>query len=163
MRWTGRSGAFSASVESSSERGRTAFGIHMCGIAGVYGVIDDAASNYTTRMCDAMVHRGPDQDGIWRSSGRAGCRARSSAAVHLGSERSRSAADDRSDRRGRDGVQRRVSTTSPSSEPSSQSFGRRFISSTDSEVILAAYLAVGRARHRATSRHVRARALGLAQ
>lgn len=44
----------------------------MCGIAGVYGAIDDSATALTKRMCDAMVHRGPDQDGLWKSQGERG-------------------------------------------------------------------------------------------
>ncbi|MEI6610874.1 MAG: asparagine synthase (glutamine-hydrolyzing) [Deltaproteobacteria bacterium] len=34
----------------------------MCGIAGVYGVADEAAAG---RMIDAQIHRGPDDRGIW--------------------------------------------------------------------------------------------------
>jgi asparagine synthase (glutamine-hydrolysing) len=37
----------------------------MCGIAGVYGVSDEARVN---RMIDAQVHRGPDGRGIWSES-----------------------------------------------------------------------------------------------
>ena len=38
----------------------------MCGIAGVYGLIDEVAVG---RMIDAQIHRGPDDRGIWSDPG----------------------------------------------------------------------------------------------
>ena len=34
----------------------------MCGIAGVYGTIDEDS---VRRMIDTQIHRGPDDSGIW--------------------------------------------------------------------------------------------------
>lgn len=39
----------------------------MCGIAGIIGRIDEANSAALQRMNQAMVHRGPDGQGTWRS------------------------------------------------------------------------------------------------
>jgi len=39
----------------------------MCGIAGIIGRIDATNRKALERMNDAMVHRGPDADGIWCS------------------------------------------------------------------------------------------------
>jgi asparagine synthase (glutamine-hydrolysing) len=39
----------------------------MCGIAGIIGRIDEANSAALQRMNEAMVHRGPDGQGTWRS------------------------------------------------------------------------------------------------
>ncbi len=41
----------------------------MCGIAGLVGSLDFRCTANVERMLDAMVHRGPDQDGLWASSG----------------------------------------------------------------------------------------------
>jgi len=41
----------------------------MCGIAGSFGKLDSASQAIVARMNAALVHRGPDQDGIWASSG----------------------------------------------------------------------------------------------
>lgn len=41
----------------------------MCGIAGTVGRVDDVAVERTRHMLDAMVHRGPDQEGLWRTEG----------------------------------------------------------------------------------------------
>jgi asparagine synthase (glutamine-hydrolysing) len=114
----------------------------MCGIAGVFGPVDDAASQYTRRMCDAMVHRGPDQDGIWRSSGEQG--------AVLGHRRL--SILDLSDA----GRQPMVDSTGDVAivfngecynfaelRAELEGFGRRFISSSDTEVILAGYLQWG--------------------
>ncbi|MBI5320222.1 asparagine synthase (glutamine-hydrolyzing) [Bradyrhizobium sp.] len=40
----------------------------MCGIAGIIGKIDETNRAALQRMNDAMVHRGPDADGIWCSA-----------------------------------------------------------------------------------------------
>lgn len=37
----------------------------MCGIAGIIGRIDDLNLSALKRMNNAMIHRGPDSDGIW--------------------------------------------------------------------------------------------------
>lgn len=39
----------------------------MCGIAGIIGRVDAANRAALKRMNDAMIHRGPDADGIWCS------------------------------------------------------------------------------------------------
>ena len=38
----------------------------MCGISGIYGREDPDA---VKRMCDAMIHRGPDDEGIYTGDG----------------------------------------------------------------------------------------------
>jgi asparagine synthase (glutamine-hydrolysing) len=40
----------------------------MCGIAGIIGRLDDLNLTALERMCDAMVHRGPDASGTWVSA-----------------------------------------------------------------------------------------------
>lgn len=40
----------------------------MCGIAGAVGLIDNGLPDAVARMTDAQSHRGPDQDGQWRSA-----------------------------------------------------------------------------------------------
>lgn len=40
----------------------------MCGIAGVIGPAGDTARADTERMLAAMLHRGPDQGGLWQSA-----------------------------------------------------------------------------------------------
>lgn len=40
----------------------------MCGIAGILGPSNDDALDVVRMMLNAMVHRGPDQHGLWRSS-----------------------------------------------------------------------------------------------
>src|ERR1700756_800364 len=40
----------------------------MCGIAGIIGRVDDLNLAALERMCDAMVHRGPDDSGTWISA-----------------------------------------------------------------------------------------------
>src|SRR5246127_4934447 len=40
----------------------------MCGIAGIIGRVDDLNLAALERMCDAMVHRGPDASGTWISA-----------------------------------------------------------------------------------------------
>jgi len=44
----------------------------MCGIAGVLGPVDEFAASRTALMSSAQQHRGPDQDGLWRSDGDTG-------------------------------------------------------------------------------------------
>ncbi len=44
----------------------------MCGIAGVLGPADEYAMKVTARMNNAMQHRGPDQGGLWKSEGKVG-------------------------------------------------------------------------------------------
>lgn len=44
----------------------------MCGIAGTIGPLGDAARADVSRMLDALIHRGPDQDGVWASPGSTG-------------------------------------------------------------------------------------------
>jgi asparagine synthase (glutamine-hydrolysing) len=39
----------------------------MCGVAGVIGLIEESSRAALRRMSDAMVHRGPDGQGIWES------------------------------------------------------------------------------------------------
>src|SRR4051794_6196943 len=39
----------------------------MCGIAGIIGKLDQANRTALDRMNDAMLHRGPDANGIWCS------------------------------------------------------------------------------------------------
>jgi asparagine synthase (glutamine-hydrolysing) len=39
----------------------------MCGIAGIIGQASDGNRAALRRMSDAMVHRGPDADGVWES------------------------------------------------------------------------------------------------
>src|SRR5215467_5410009 len=39
----------------------------MCGIAGIIGRVGDRNRSALQRMCDAMVHRGPDAHGTWES------------------------------------------------------------------------------------------------
>ena len=39
----------------------------MCGIAGVVGARDAQASHSVDAMLNSMVHRGPDQDGLWQA------------------------------------------------------------------------------------------------
>jgi asparagine synthase (glutamine-hydrolysing) len=39
----------------------------MCGIAGILGRIDDPNRAALRRMNDAMIHRGPDAEGVWES------------------------------------------------------------------------------------------------
>jgi asparagine synthase (glutamine-hydrolysing) len=114
----------------------------MCGIAGVYGAVDDVALDLTRRMCDSMVHRGPDQDGLWRSHGERG--------VVLGHRRL--SIIDLSDA----GRQPMLDPTGAVAivfngecynflelRAELESLGRRFVSSCDTEVILAAYLQWG--------------------
>jgi asparagine synthase (glutamine-hydrolysing) len=114
----------------------------MCGIAGVYGAIDDAAVRHTKRMCDAMVHRGPDQDGVWRSQTENG--------VVLGHRRL--SIIDLSEA-GRQPMLDPTGTVAivfngecynfAELRKELEAFGRRFVSSSDTEVILAAYLQWG--------------------
>jgi len=40
----------------------------MCGIAGIIGRLDQSNHAALKRMCDAMVHRGPDASGTWTST-----------------------------------------------------------------------------------------------
>ena len=40
----------------------------MCGIAGAIGFADQEVMEAVERMSDALVHRGPDGSGVWRSS-----------------------------------------------------------------------------------------------
>ena len=40
----------------------------MCGIAGIIGRLDDRNRAALARMCEAMVHRGPDDSGTWASA-----------------------------------------------------------------------------------------------
>ena len=40
----------------------------MCGIAGIVGKLDQANRAALERMNDAMLHRGPDADGVWYST-----------------------------------------------------------------------------------------------
>jgi asparagine synthase (glutamine-hydrolysing) len=40
----------------------------MCGIAGIIGRLDYRNRAALERMCDAMVHRGPDDSGTWISA-----------------------------------------------------------------------------------------------
>ena len=40
----------------------------MCGIAGIIGRLDDSNRSALKRMCDAMVHRGPDAGASWVST-----------------------------------------------------------------------------------------------
>ena len=42
----------------------------MCGIAGAVGLIESGLPDAVARMTDAQAHRGPDQDGQWRSGER---------------------------------------------------------------------------------------------
>lgn len=114
----------------------------MCGIAGVYGATDDTALALTRRMCDAMAHRGPDQDGLWRSNGEHG--------AVLGHRRL--SIIDLSDAG-------RQPMLDPAGEVAIvfngecynflelraelEALGRRFVSTCDTEVILAAYLEWG--------------------
>lgn len=44
----------------------------MCGIAGVLGPVDDFSVTCTEKMSKAQRHRGPDQEGLWRSDGNVG-------------------------------------------------------------------------------------------
>jgi len=37
----------------------------MCGIAGLFGCPGDPLEPAVSRMCDAIVHRGPDDSGVW--------------------------------------------------------------------------------------------------
>jgi asparagine synthase (glutamine-hydrolysing) len=39
----------------------------MCGIAGILGRVDEANRSALRRMNDAMLHRGPDAQGVWES------------------------------------------------------------------------------------------------
>lgn len=39
----------------------------MCGIAGFVGTIQPTSTKQVQRMLDAMIHRGPDQHGLWAS------------------------------------------------------------------------------------------------
>jgi asparagine synthase (glutamine-hydrolysing) len=43
----------------------------MCGIAGIYhcGTIKPVDPARVERMCDALVHRGPDDSGVWTAPG----------------------------------------------------------------------------------------------
>lgn len=45
----------------------------MCGIAGLYGFNDREASNIVRAMIDSMRHRGPDDEGIWGEGGNGIC------------------------------------------------------------------------------------------
>jgi asparagine synthase (glutamine-hydrolysing) len=114
----------------------------MCGIAGVFGALDDLAGALTKRMCDAMVHRGPDQDGLWQSPGGHG--------VVFGHRRL--SILDLSDA----GRQPMLDPTGAVAivfngecynfaelRTELEALGRRFVSSCDTEVILAAYLEWG--------------------
>jgi len=40
----------------------------MCGIAGIIGRLDELNLAALERMSDAMVHRGPDDSGMWVST-----------------------------------------------------------------------------------------------
>src|SRR5690554_1141543 len=40
----------------------------MCGIAGIIGRLDDRGRAALARMSEAMLHRGPDGQGVWESS-----------------------------------------------------------------------------------------------
>src|SRR5512143_3595758 len=40
----------------------------MCGIAGLLGRLSDTHRAALRRMNDAMLHRGPDAEGVWESS-----------------------------------------------------------------------------------------------
>ena len=116
----------------------------MCGIAGVLGPADEFARNLTARMNNAMVHRGPDQDGLWQSDGTTG--------VVLGHRRL--AIIDLSDA----GRQPMVDATSGVAiafngecynfrelRTELEAAGRIFVSASDTEVVLAAYLRWGSA------------------
>ena len=43
----------------------------MCGIAGIFhcGTIKPVDPSRVERMCDALVHRGPDDSGVWTAPG----------------------------------------------------------------------------------------------
>ncbi|NNE34122.1 MAG: asparagine synthase (glutamine-hydrolyzing), partial [Rhodothermales bacterium] len=114
----------------------------MCGIAGVVGAPADSGRHACETMLDAMVHRGPDQDGLWQSN--------SEKPVTLGHRRL--SIIDVSEA----GRQPMIDATTGvvlsyngecynflELRSKLQGKGRRFASTSDTEVLLAAYLEWG--------------------
>ena len=116
----------------------------MCGIAGVLGPVDDFAENSTVRMNNAMLHRGPDQGGLWKSSGANG--------VVLGHRRL--SILDLSEA-GRQPMLDQATGVAIAFNGECYNFrdlrteleatGRSFVSTSDTEVVLAAYICWGQA------------------
>ncbi len=114
----------------------------MCGIAGVYGPIDEQAISYTTRMNAAQLHRGPDQDGLWQSAGDSGVVLghRRLAIIDLSNAGRQPMVDESS---GVALVFNGECYNFRELRAELEKAGRRFDSATDSEVVLAAYLQWG--------------------
>lgn len=116
----------------------------MCGIAGVLGPVDAFAEHSTERMNNAMLHRGPDQGGLWKSSGVKG--------VVLGHRRL--SILDLSEA-GRQPMLDQGTGVAIAFNGECYNFralraeleatGRTFVSTSDTEVVLAAYICWGRA------------------
>lgn len=116
----------------------------MCGIAGSFGSLSDATEQCVARMNHAQTHRGPDQSGLWRSEGDSG--------VVLGHRRL--SIIDLSDA-GRQPMVDEGTGVALAFNGECYNFrelrreleaaGRRFRSTSDTEVVLGAYILWGRA------------------
>lgn len=118
----------------------------MCGIAGIHGPVDDFAVNCTALMNSAQQHRGPDQHGVWRSD----VGGHSDRGVVLGHQRL--SIIDLSEA-GRQPMLDEATGVAIAFNGECYNFGelraeleasgRKFESTSDTEVVLAAYLAWG--------------------
>ena len=108
----------------------------MCGIAGVFNWSDPSGFDVPRTGCclgAALAHRGPDGEGTVCGSR---CRARPSPARHHRSHARRPTADDHARRALLDRLQRRDFQL-PRPARQSRAGGRRFITASDTEVLLA--------------------------
>jgi len=116
----------------------------MCGIAGVLGADAERGRTLTAGMLTAMVHRGPDQDGFWQSG--------SAPGVSLGHRRLSILDLSEAGRQPMiDGPSGAVIVFNGECynflelKSELEQAGRRFVSTSDTEVVLAAFLEWGEA------------------
>ena len=132
----------------------------MCGIAGIVRWDGAPVAEHEIRaMCGAMVHRGPDDEGVYLGDG---VGARHAPAQHHRPRR-RAPADLQRGRHRSGSSSTARSTTTASCAASSSARGHVFRTDSDTETIVHLYEEHGAALRRAAARHVRVRDLGHAR